>query len=571
MTDKKDDRTSGPSGTGPSGTGPAKPGDRPADANKRPQAVIQGKAVEIAATTIRPDPKPEAAEVDAAKSDAAKSDAAGKPTGPAKPAAGASTAPPARRRGGLGALLTHLAAGVVGGATAWYGVTALGPELGLVPPPPAATATRILEEKVAALERRLTAAPPATAAGGDVAAKLAALQADVTKLQAAARTAGEVATAQAKLAADVEALAKQGPRGADPDAAQRLAKLEDRLRLLSDAAAKPDAGQVPQLVALTGRLADLETTLANQLAALRKTVAQEVETRLTATAETSEAARSGANRLDREVATVKSEAATLTSRLDALKADADRLSAAVQTLRSEDAALRTAVETARVDVDTRLKGVAKPADVASAIAPVAGRIAALDQGLQAVVKAEEDRRATAERVVLALELGTLKRVIDRGQRFAAELANVRAAAATAKVDLTMLDRHKDTGLPTLADLTREFSAAAAAMLDSERAPAGGSVLDRVLASAQSVVRIRRTDHAADDRSVEAIVGRMEAALKDGRIADAAAESRTLPPKAAGAAQAYLVKLESRAAVDAAIAALEAGLKSSLTAKPTSTN
>jgi hypothetical protein len=591
MTDKKDEAGktgSAGQGTPQGGAAGAKPAA--ADAAKRPHAMIDGKAVEISSTTIRPEPAPAAATppenkysslkagdakpaaqgttpAAAAATAAAKSEgkADAKPESNSSASKGAASPPPAstpRRSSGIGSAFSHLIAGVVGGATAWYGVTALGPELGIVPPPANVMATKSLEDKVASLEKALAARPALPA---DVTAKLASAEAEIAKLQSAGKSLADINAGQGKLTADVkamsEALAQQG------DAASRLAKLEERLKLLSDAAGDKDSGKLPQLAAVTGRLVDLEQTLTNQLSALRKTVSQELENRLALTNETSEAAKSGTNRVDRELSAVKSETAKLAQKVDTVKAEGDRLAAAVQGIREDGSAVKTALEAVRTDLDTKFKATAKPADVASAIAPVAGKLGALEQNVQTVVKSEEDRKANAERIVLALELNNLKRVIDRGQKYAAELADVKKVAA-GKVDLSVLDRYKDSGLPTLADLTRDFRTAANAMLDSEQDPGDGTVLERMLAGAKSVVRVRKVNHAADDKSLEAVIGRMELALKDGRIADVAEQSRALPAKAAALAQDFLVKVESRAAVDKAIATLEASLKSSLAGKAT---
>jgi hypothetical protein len=89
------------------------------------------------------------------------------------------------------------------------------------------------------------------------------------------------------------------------------------------------------------------------------------------------------------------------------------------------------------------------------------------------------------------------------------------------------------------------------------------VLDRLMAGARSVVRLRKTHHTADDVGVEATLARMEAALKDGNIGEVLAQSKRLPPKAAAAAAGWLSRLEARYAADKAVAEIEAALKSAL--------
>jgi hypothetical protein len=60
---------------------------------------------------------------------------------------------------------------------------------------------------------------------------------------------------------------------------------------------------------------------------------------------------------------------------------------------------------------------------------------------------------------------------------------------------------------------------------------------------------------------------METALKDVRLADVIAEARKLAPKASAPAQDWLKKVDARRTVDAALAEIDAQLKSSLGAGP----
>ncbi len=417
---------------------------------------------------------------------------------------------------------------------AWYGAPMLAPQLSSLGlpeiPVTSSSATQQVEAKLAILERALADKISSAAPSPELAAKLVAAESRLAKLEDLGKSIGKLSDGQAKLAADnqaaLDALAKQSAQQSAPDSpAARLAKLEARLQLMSDAATgDPQAGKLPQLAALTGRVVDLEATLNAQLSAVRKTVSQELESRLTLTNETSEAAKSGTNRIDRDMAAVKTEAAAAAQKLVTLKSDGDRLTTAVQGIRDETNALKTALDAVRSDVDAKHKATAKPADIASAVGAVAGKLATLEQNVQTVVKSEEDRKTNAERIVLALELNNLKRVLDRGQKYATELAAVTKAAAGTKVDLSILERYKDSGIATVAELTNEFRPVANAILDADAQPVEGSVLDRMLAGAKSVVRIRKVSATADDTSAEAVVTRMELALKEARIIDVLAES-----------------------------------------------
>jgi hypothetical protein len=101
------------------------------------------------------------------------------------------------------------------------------------------------------------------------------------------------------------------------------------------------------------------------------------------------------------------------------------------------------------------------------------------------------------------------------------------------------------------------------MLDVEAEPSEGGVLDRMLAGAKSVVRVRKVVHSADDKSTEATIGRMEAHLKDGRLGDVLEEAKKLPEKPRVTAGAWLDKIKARFTIETALADLEQSLKNAL--------
>jgi hypothetical protein len=196
------------------------------------------------------------------------------------------------------------------------------------------------------------------------------------------------------------------------------------------------------------------------------------------------------------------------------------------------------------------------------VSPVSSRLAALEQNLAGVVKNDEDRRVNAERIVLSLELANLKRVIESGQSYASELDAVRKVAG-GRVDLGVLERFKEEGVPTDADLSREFRPVMNAVIDADTEPVDGSVVDRLIAGAKSVVRVRRVSHEPDDKSAEAVVARMDAALKEGQLGGVIELARTVPQRASAPLQDWLAKVEARYAVSRAIDTINDELKASL--------
>lgn len=564
-----------------SGKGPAKPG-ADAGASKKPSALIDLKATEVKSAEAKPDPKvetkPAATAAPGGPTVAGDKPAtnpqagASKPSGPAatasmagtsgtqpgaKPSSSSSPGKPstpitAERQktfgSGLATVATHLFAGVAGGFLALLGADTIAPHIGLTGP---ATSMSEMQKRLAAVEE--TAKAKNASASSDVSQKLAAAEGRVAKLEELSRTLPAVTEAQAKLAAETKSLAAKVSQPAPGADAERLTKLEEILAALSAAAATdPQKGRIPQLAAITGKLADLEATLNGQMATVRKNVTQDVDARLGQATEAAEQSRAGVQRIDRDLSAVKTDSARASQRLDAVD----------QTVRS----VKEEVTGLKGDIAGQLKTVARAQDVTSALTPLTAKLSAIEQNIAGVVKSEDDRRATAERIVLSLELANLKRAIDRGGPFAAELAAVHKAGGS-KLDLKALEPFKDQGIASATALNTDFRSVAYALISADVEPADASVVDKLISGAKSIVRVRKSNADAAETSAEAIAARMDAALKANRPGDVMGESKKLSPKAHAAGAAWLAKVESRAAVDKAVSDVETQLKAALASKP----
>ncbi len=481
MTDNTDD----------TGRAPQRPGEGP----RRPHATIDLKATEVGGGGH--------AGSGAAKDNARSGELPPPGAAPRRSTfAGRLTAVRRLGRSTLGSntFLSHVAAGVVGAVL----TLVVGGLFGLFGGgTPSQGVPADVSRRLAAVEQKTSQFPTAAS---DVAAKLASTEARVKTLEDRTANVAALADAQAKLASQAKALES---RVGSPELLGRLAKLETSMAAL---AVSGKSGNGPQSDALSGKLADLE-----KLAT-----------------EAGEAVRSASQRLDRDLAGVRTEAARLGQRLDGLKGE----------------------------VETQFKGAARSSD----LAPLTSKLAAFEKDLQGFVRGETDRSANATRVLLTLELANLKRAMDRGDRYSAELEAVKQAAGGA-LKLAALERHKLDGVQTQPQLAKQFRAVANAAIDAEAEPADASVLDRLVAGAKGIVRVRKAGHDPSDTSVEAVTGRMEASLKEGRLGEVLAHGKTLPPKAALAAEEWLRKVEARHAVDQAMSEIEAGLKSSLAARP----
>ncbi len=549
------DRDDTPKGDRAKPVGGGKPmQDKPGDVGKRPYATLDLKAVEL--------PGDKASVIKVASAAAASAAAAGlsdavsnaEKTTDAKPqvsaqakagaAAVAGTVPPKSGQGtagvqasmgaagkaspapaksaAVGSWMSSLVAGAAGAILALLGLGSLGLIGGDL-------ASNGLAERLAALEK--AASEPSA---GDFSKKLTSADARFAAVEAAAK---QMAEAQAALTAEAKAL--DARLAGQASAGDRVQKLEQQLKDLAAAAeTDPQRGRIPALAQLTSRIGDLDTQLTTRASSLKTEISQDLEQRLAKSAETAEAAR-----------------ARLAQRTQSLE----------QTLKSvadDTSALRGTVDGLKGDLDARLRATAKPADVTAAIEPVTTKIAGLEKNLANVVRSEQDRNATAGNILLSIELGNLKRAIDRGGRYAPELAAVKKVGGD-KLNLAVLEGAQASGVPSLAALTTEFRALAYTMLDAEADPDQGSVVDRLLASAKSVVRVRKVQHSADDKGTEATVGRMEGLLKEGRLADVLDLSKTLADKPLAVAAPWLKKIEARNAIETALTDLDQSLKNAL--------
>lgn len=533
---------------------------------KRPHATLDIKATEVKPATPGTSPSaaavsapgasstggPAASTSSASAASAAKAASAGDassskasaPSAATKPAAPAKPEPKASRS--AGGFFSHLAAGVIGGALVYAGAAFLGPNW--IPGLPGADSSD-LAARIAALEAAPKDGADIAALGAKIddvesrAAKIDALERDLTALQAETKSLSDAARQSDATANDA-----------------RIAKLEEQLSLIASGSSGASGG-VQQLAAVSGKISDVQTSLAAQIADLRKSLPQDLDQKLAA-------AEATARSLSRELSEVRTEQARTTQKADAAKADTDRISGTTAAAKEDVARLSTTVGELRSSVDSQLKSFAKPADVAAAVNPINSKLAELDQRVQTIANNEQSRRQNAERIVLSLELSNLKRALDRGQGqgYAAELEEVRKAAG-GQLDLAPLERFKDTGVATPAELKAAFRPLINAVIDADLEPADGSVIDRLLAGAKSVVRVRKVSHDADDTSTEAIVARMETALNDGRLGDVLAQSKSLPQRARVPIEDWLIKVTARDTVDQAIAAVDAQLKASLAGAP----
>ncbi|MEM5493689.1 mitofilin family membrane protein [Hoeflea sp. AS16] len=183
---------------------------------------------------------------------------------------------------------------------------------------------------------------------------------------------------------------------------------------------------------------------------------------------------------------------------------------------------------------------------------LASKISELEQAQQ---KLSEQVDAPSRQIDLARAIAAtgLKSAIDRGGSFTSEL---EAFASVAPDDPAVAELRDlaTRGVPSRAELVAGFSdAASKAIAAANPGDPEAGLVDRLMSSAMSVVKVRKVGDVAGD-SVEAIVARAETRLLNGDLDAAVSEWNTLPEASRAAASDYGNALAARARAEKLIAA-----------------
>jgi hypothetical protein len=332
-------------------------------------------------------------------------------------------------------------------------------------------------------------------------------------------------------------------QGAAP--APDMAGLEQRLDKL-EAAPSADA---EALSALKAQIAALETSVKEaspKLAGLADRVAQ-LEASLKTLADTASEGGSVAT-----AAAIAKQITEAEQRLDAKIAAAlaegkGATAPALEQMRSEIAELKAKLG-ALAEAEL---GTGNSPDLAA----LTERIAKLEASLLEIVSAIDKEQAGAKSAAVAIAFANLRAAVSDGRPYAAELDTIGALAPSVG-DLGMLPAYAETGIPTLPALGRSFTTASDKALAAVATPAGGSLVDNLLASAQSLVTIRRIDEAPAAEGPAATLARAKAALDQGDLAAAVKEIETLDGAMREAFSAWLGEARARLGADQTLTRLE---------------
>lgn len=263
----------------------------------------------------------------------------------------------------------------------------------------------------------------------------------------------------------------------------------------------------------------------------------------------------------------------LAGEVEAVKADIAALKGA-GTATGADPAIAQGLEDRLKAVETALSGLAQagggqaPADISDlggkivaleagtkaatdSAAAAAAKIAALEQTV-AALSAKVDSQASQPQIALAIASAALRSALDRGAPFTAELDTLATLSSDA-ASVSALRPYAEQGVATLAALKAEADEAAAAMIAAADPPdENAGFLSRLLHSAGSLVTVRPIG-AVDGADAGAVLGRMEAAIDEGRLDAAVAEFDSLPPASQAAGATFGERLKARQAADQLVA------------------
>ena len=498
-----------PGGAGAAGEAgsPGSPGGAGAPRAGSPAAPSSGRPPDAPGTSPRPDPRP----------DPRPSSGAGEPSAKSHPPRHAPPPPAASRRSFRNGLIGGLIGGIVGGTAAWAALTWL-------VPPKAGDELQALSARVEQLGSGVDSLQ------GDHQA-LTELSSRVQALKQAPPAAGADQTQPgpglAALTRRVDALehspsatASSAPNADLDDLRTRLTTLEGQVAsLTTDVAGAGDArtGDVASLEALQSRLGAIESRLPEADAAAHRIDA------LSARVDSLEPTGAKVGQLAGDVQQIKQQSAAVQSRLDGLTAQVQGVDQQLQALQGD------------------VKG------VQGGLAETRSRAATAN-----------DRRAQA--AALALITSQIDAALGPGKPYEAPLRSLTAlgdqdpAVHQAAAELAP---GAASGVPSLAALRQSFAPVADEIVQRERAPEGGSLIDRATSNLMRLVTVRPVGADVAGEGAAARVARAEADLDRGDLATAVAEVEALDGPAAEAAAGWLSDAKARLQATAALASLRA--------------
>jgi hypothetical protein len=298
---------------------------------------------------------------------------------------------------------------------------------------------------------------------------------------------------------------------------------------------------------LTSRLETLEATVkarTGEASALKDLEQERAQIR---EALTSQMARLG--QVEQAVAGVRQIASATTAPATAADASASlrELSDRLSRVETRDRAVESAL--------ARLKALEeKGAERALAqdVTNLSARLAELERMDFASAEARTGARATV------VAVAQLREATRTAAPFAAALEAMRAVAQPTpemRSAMAALEPHAAKGVPTLAGLRERFAAAARRIAAAGGALPGEGLVERTLNRLRSLVVVRRIGDGAEPGSIDEVLARVDADLREGDLAEAVEALKGLKGEPLEAAREWLAEAEARLAVERALAIL----------------
>ncbi len=251
-----------------------------------------------------------------------------------------------------------------------------------------------------------------------------------------------------------------------------------------------------------------------------------------------------------DLAALRERANQLAQRQDEIAKQIDALGAQIDAQAKEVKALDVAALRTRVDAaETALKSAGTTAEQnKGAEAQARGELAAKFSALEAQVKQAQARPAVANAAEV-VALGALRDAIARGAPFTRELNAVRAMLGEAGAALAPFEKAAASGLPTVAELRKQFAVLAPKLAHEPKTESG--YFSRLMSNASRLVEVRPIGETAGD-SAGAVVARIETRLANNDLAAALDEAAKLPASAKAQAAEWLTAASRRREADVAV-------------------
>jgi hypothetical protein len=203
-----------------------------------------------------------------------------------------------------------------------------------------------------------------------------------------------------------------------------------------------------------------------------------------------------------------------------------------------------------------LKRIAEQAPAAASpqsIEGIAGRIAGLEGRIAALAAARvSPPPATNSSAAELLALNSLTGAVRSGKPFMKELDAARTLLGERAAPLSVLAPLAKNGLPTVADLERQFSELVPNLL--RRPESNGNFFDRLVTNATRLVEVRQVGEP-EGTHPSAVVARAETRLARGDLAGAINEAETLPEPAKSRSAKWIATAKQRSDAESLVAKL----------------